>query len=62
VPSANFNQSSYTFKEDVGSAQTFLVFTVPAEHNITIKVLSQDISATGMYAYKQLCIYNFQMP
>jgi len=51
VPSVKFNQSSYTFEEKVGSAQPFLVFTVPAAHIITIKVLSQDISATGMYIH-----------
>ena len=43
----SFSLSAYTIDEDAGSVQPVLVLSNPSSTNITVQVISNDITATG---------------
>ena len=47
APSVNFSQSTYGIDEDKGPLQLMLILSNPSTTNITIRVFSNDGSATG---------------
>ena len=44
-----FSQSTYSVDEDDGPAQPVLILSNPSSTNITVRVRSNDITATGEY-------------
>ena len=49
APIVNFDQSTYSTDEDKGSVQLVLILSNPSATDITVRVFSDDGSATGKY-------------
>ena len=46
-----FNQSTYNFTEDVGFIQPVLILSAPLSSDITLQVITNDITATGKWQH-----------
>ena len=50
-PSVTFSQTTYSVDEDDGPAQPVLVLSNPSSTNITVQVITSDVTAKGLTIY-----------